>query len=232
MAARRRALSLIGAAREIVFGMEDSFVSTLGATVGVAVGSGSRFIVILTGMVLVAVEAISMAAGSYLSTKAANEISRERAKQDTARLLQERVTDEESLGDMLRRKGLSTTEVKTVMEALGRERKLWLKEVARAEYRFHTGSSVQPGFAAVVMGVSYVLGGTIVLLPYFFFDMLTASLLSLLVAIFALFTLGVWKARLAEVPAFRSGFEMVMVSLVAAALGVLVGRLADNMLGS
>lgn len=231
MAARRRAWSLIGAAREIVFGMEDSLVSTLGATAGVAVGSGSRFVVILTGMVLVSVEAISMAAGSYLSTKAAAEISHDRAKQDTSRLLQERVTDDESLGDMLKRKGFKAAEVTIVMDALGRERKLWLKEVSRAEFRFHTGSSTSPGFAALVMGISYVIGGVVILLPYFFLGMGFATLASGIIAIVALFLLGAWKARLAEVPIMRSGMEMVMVSMVAALLGVVVGRLADNVLG-
>ncbi|MEK7665507.1 MAG: VIT1/CCC1 transporter family protein [Patescibacteria group bacterium] len=60
--------------REIIFGFEDSLVSTLGTITGVAVGSGNSDFVILTGSVLVAVEAISMAAGSYLSSKTEEEV--------------------------------------------------------------------------------------------------------------------------------------------------------------
>lgn len=60
--------------REIIFGFEDSFVSTLGTITGVAAGSGSSDIVILSGSVLIVVEAISMAAGSYLSSKTAEEV--------------------------------------------------------------------------------------------------------------------------------------------------------------
>lgn len=56
--------------REIVFGLEDSLVSTLGAVTGIAVGSGSQFITVLSGLVILMVEAVSMAAGSYLSTEA------------------------------------------------------------------------------------------------------------------------------------------------------------------
>jgi predicted membrane protein (TIGR00267 family) len=59
--------------REIVFGLEDSLVSTLGALTGIAVGSESRFIVILAGLVLIATESTSMAAGSYLSSKSATD---------------------------------------------------------------------------------------------------------------------------------------------------------------
>ena len=55
--------------REIVFGLEDSLVSTLGTITGIAAGTQSQYVVILSGLVLIAVEATSMAAGSYLSTK-------------------------------------------------------------------------------------------------------------------------------------------------------------------
>jgi predicted membrane protein (TIGR00267 family) len=59
--------------REIVFGLEDSFVSTLGAVTGIAAGTQDKYVVILSGLVLVAVESISMAAGSYLSSKSSME---------------------------------------------------------------------------------------------------------------------------------------------------------------
>ncbi len=65
--------AIVDSMREIVFGLEDSFVSTLGAVTGIAVGSQSTYIVILSGLVLIAAESTSMAAGSYLSSKNATE---------------------------------------------------------------------------------------------------------------------------------------------------------------
>ena len=55
--------------REIIFGLEDSLVSTMGAVTGIAIGTGNRTVVILSGIVILAVEATSMAAGSFLSTE-------------------------------------------------------------------------------------------------------------------------------------------------------------------
>lgn len=63
--------------REIVFGLEDSLVSTLGTITGIAAGTQSQYIVVLSGLVLIAVEATSMSAGSYLSTKSS--VAAERA---------------------------------------------------------------------------------------------------------------------------------------------------------
>lgn len=225
-------MSLAGAAREIVFGLEDSLVSTLGATAGVAVGSGDRYVVILAGLVLVAVEAVSMAAGSYLSTKSAEEIARVRTRQDASRMLQERVSDDESLEEMLRRKRFAPREIAVVLEAMGRERKVWLKEIARAEYRHHMGAESPPLMAATVMGLAYVLGGVAVFVPYVFVESIpVATGISVAVAVAALFALGIWKARVANLPVLRSGMEMVLVSCVAAALGVVVGRAASNVFG-
>lgn len=62
--------------REIIFGLEDSLVSTLGALTGIAIGARSTYIVILSGLVLIAAESMSMAAGSYLSSKSASETER------------------------------------------------------------------------------------------------------------------------------------------------------------
>ena len=68
--------------REIIFGLEDSLVSTLGALTGIAVGSGSTFIVILSGLVLIAAEGMSMTAGSYLSSKSSIDTERQIHKTD------------------------------------------------------------------------------------------------------------------------------------------------------
>ncbi len=117
--------------REVVFGLEDSFVSTMGAVSGVAVGSGDIHAVLLAGIVLVAVEALSMSAGSYLSSKAATELYQERADQDASRVLAERLTDTETLKQFFARKGLSAKEVALVNTVVMKERKMWLKEVQR-----------------------------------------------------------------------------------------------------
>jgi VIT1/CCC1 family predicted Fe2+/Mn2+ transporter len=59
--------------RSFVFGVEDSLVSTVGLLSGVAIaGMGVREIFI-TGIVLIFVEAISMAAGSFVSETSAEE---------------------------------------------------------------------------------------------------------------------------------------------------------------
>ncbi len=53
--------------RNFVFGVEDSLVSTVGLLSGIAAVNTPRTTILLTGTVLIFVEAFSMAAGSFLT---------------------------------------------------------------------------------------------------------------------------------------------------------------------
>ncbi len=165
--------------REIVFGLEDSLVSTLGAVTGIAAGAGSTYMVILSGLVLVSVESLSMAAGSYLSSK-------------------------------------SVAEVLPVMEG----------EEGRAEVRH-----IRPLRNGIVMGVFYVLGGMVPLVPYFLLPIDLAYGPSILATGLCLFALGAWTSKLAKRPLTRGGMEMVSVSLGAAVLGFIIGRAVSSAYG-
>ena len=59
--------------RNFIFGVEDSLVSTVGLLSGIATAGVSANTIFLTGVILVFVEAFSMAAGSFLSERSAEE---------------------------------------------------------------------------------------------------------------------------------------------------------------
>src|SRR3989344_8886668 len=60
--------------RNLVFGVEDGLVSTVGLLSGIALAGVPRGTIFLTGVVLIFVEAFSMAAGSFLSEASVEEM--------------------------------------------------------------------------------------------------------------------------------------------------------------
>lgn len=60
--------------RSVIFGFQDALVSTTGAIAGVAAGSQDKNLVILTGVVVITVEALSMAIGQYQSEKSVHQM--------------------------------------------------------------------------------------------------------------------------------------------------------------
>ena len=59
--------------RRAVFGAEDGLVSTTGALAGIAAGTRDAEVVVRAGLVVVMVEALSMAAGQFLSERAVHQ---------------------------------------------------------------------------------------------------------------------------------------------------------------
>lgn len=60
--------------RNLVFGAEDSLVSTVGVLFGVATTTPDKAVILATGFIVVTVEALSMGAGSFLSETSSEEL--------------------------------------------------------------------------------------------------------------------------------------------------------------
>jgi VIT1/CCC1 family predicted Fe2+/Mn2+ transporter len=57
-----------------MFGVEDGLVSTTGALAGIAAGTHDAQVVLMAGLVIIMVEALSMAAGQFLSERAVHQL--------------------------------------------------------------------------------------------------------------------------------------------------------------
>ena len=68
----RHSIHSVSFFRNFIFGVEDSLVSTVGLLSGIALATVPGETILLTGTVLIFVEAFSMAAGSYLSESSAD----------------------------------------------------------------------------------------------------------------------------------------------------------------
>ncbi|MCF6276429.1 MAG: VIT1/CCC1 transporter family protein [Candidatus Magasanikbacteria bacterium] len=64
--------------KNFIFGVEDSLVSTIGLISGVAITGVARGTIIITGIILIFVEATSMGIGSLLSEHTAEEYSKKK----------------------------------------------------------------------------------------------------------------------------------------------------------
>ena len=69
--------------RSSLFGFEDALVSTTGMVVGISTGTTNLKFILLAAFVTVTVEAVSMAAGEFLSDKAVHELDKDDKKDNT-----------------------------------------------------------------------------------------------------------------------------------------------------
>jgi len=217
--------------RELVFGMEDGMVSTMGAVTGIAIGSGNHYTVLLAGFVIIAVESISMGVGSYLSSKSKREIDERKLAEERIELKAYPKEEEEELVGMYVQDGWSKALAKKMAREASQNKDLFLQEMAYRELKVFPDELEEPKINALVMGSSYIIGGAIPLIPYFFStSMSTVVPLSVVLTLCALFGLGAYTARFSKRSWWKAGLEMFTLAGVAAFVGYIVGAGVERFL--
>lgn len=68
--------------RSILFGVEDSLISTTGLVAGISIGTTDKNFVLMAGIVAIVIEAVSMGAGEYLSDETVEELDKLKRHRD------------------------------------------------------------------------------------------------------------------------------------------------------
>ena len=222
---------IAGTIRELVFGMEDGMVSTLGAITGIAAATQDYFLVLLAGCVVVSVESISMAVGSYLSTKSEKSIDERKLEEEREELKKFPAEEKAELIDMYVKDGWTKDLAIEMAEEASQNHELFLQEMAYRELKVFPDNMQQPFKNGLVMGVSYIFGGIIPLAPYFFFDIGGAITVSIIITLIGLFSLGAFVATYSKRSWIHAGIEMATLAGVAALVGYGVGQLIERFIG-
>lgn len=232
-AARHGAGKVRSTLREAVFGIQDGLISTVGALTGIAAGTQNRDAVVVAGFVIIVVESLSMAAGSYLSSKAQREYLERLLKEEEQEIAEHPDSERAELYDMYRARGYTDAEIDIIAKRLMSNPRLLLEDMAHKELGISTESLEEPLSNALVMGTAYVIGGAVPVLFYLLLPLSTAMPVSVAGTLTALFLFGGLKGRIVKQSWWRSGLEMLIVAGLAALAGYLIGRMVDHwVLGS
>ncbi len=213
--------------REAVFGMEDGMVSTFGAITGIATATQDPFTVTLSGLVIISVESISMAVGSYLSSKSEQSIDKRKLKEERMEIHQYPEEEKEELIGMYVADGWPKVLATEMAETAAKNKELFLKEMAYRELKVFPDVEESPKKNALVMGVAYIIGGSIPLLPYLLLTIGVALPVSIVVTLAGLFFLGVATTRYSHRSWWKAGLEMLTLASLAGAVGYGVGQVVD-----
>ena len=219
--------------REIVFGVQDGVLTTAGVLCGLSGAVSNHEQIVLAALASTAAGALSMGAGAYLGGHAESEIL-------TAELEQARRESEahpyvlqESLLDQLAKEGLSRDSAYRVVQLLSTSQNALINTAEEKVYGLASGLLANPVADGIVMGIAFMVGALVPLLPYFFIQSGRQGLLAALGATAAvLFSVGYFEGVMAHrSQRWRSGIRFLAIAMSAAAAGYLIG-LAISPLGS
>ena len=211
--------------REVVFGMEDGMVSTLGSITGIAVGSGNHFTVILAGVVIVAVESISMGIGSYLSNRSQEELEERKIQEEAHEIANYPQQEKKELFEMYLGDGWPENLAKEMTEVASQNPSMILKEMAVRELKIVTNQKSVSIKGGVYMFIAYIIGGAVPLFSYFILPISMAIPVSIAITLTGLIALGMGTTRFTKQPLLKSGLRMMIMGGIALGAGLIAGLL-------
>jgi VIT1/CCC1 family predicted Fe2+/Mn2+ transporter len=209
--------------REFVFGIQDGLISTLGLLAGVQGATENTLVVVIAGLTAMFSGAISMAAGSYLSSEAQKEIFDKELREAEKLAETEPYMAAEGLLRALGEEGLSKEQSYRLVKVLSQQRNVFMRTFQEKVFGLGSAEINRPLQAALVMGLSFTMGATIPILPYLILSGLEALYISALLGGVTLFGVGAFKGKLAGKSLILSGLEFFLVAVGAAAAGYLIG---------
>ncbi len=215
-----------GGVRDMIFGANDGLVSTLAFVAGVVGAITDPYIVLLSGVAELFAGTISMAFGSYQSSKSELEVlerESQRKKVKKGRTLQE---EREELIKFYQAEGFKRGEAEAIADRIAWQKEASLQTGTLKELGLSPEELGNPVKAGVLCGVSFGLAALVPILPFVFPISCTVALIaSVIGTMAALFGVGAMKTIFSRKNWVRSGLEMMVIGASAAAITYLIGTL-------
>lgn len=219
--------------REVIFGIQDGVLTALGIVTGVGAAAPDRATIVLTGIVALVVGMLSMGVGEYLGGKTEREVVRAAIALETREMAAN--PEEEFLEQTAyyQLKGFTREEATMIVTRLATNPEIWLHEMMRDEFgidpRVAEGGGVRP---ALVMGGSFAAGAFVPIVPYLIgLPVESGLVVAIILAAAALFTIGVFAARISNRHFFSKGCELVGYGALVFIVSYLAGHYIPALFG-
>ena len=220
-----------GMLSNIILGGQDGTVNVLGIVLGVASATSDKFIVLVAGLVATFAESISMAAVAYASTRAEQDHYRSELEKEKWEMEHLPEVEIEEIRLIYMKKGFRGKKLEQMVTNVTSNKELWLSTMMTEELGLTPAENQNPINDGIIVGVSALVGSLIPLVPFMFFPITEAIVLSLIISTLALFAVGAYKAKVTVGNWFKSGMEVAIIGMLAAIVGWLAGKLLGDFFG-
>ena len=219
----------MGRLREVVFGAQDGLLSIVALVTSVAVAVESQTTVVIAGLAGALPGMISMATGALLGSRAEQDVQRAEIERE-ARELEENPAEElAELVVLFQREGMTYHEARQMADEIAQDRDLWLRTLVEKELGISPDVTTNPVKDAMVMGLAFILGAAIPLVPHFFLTGGQAIGVSVGATLAGLFALGMYKGRMVERSPLLQGLEILGIGTLSAGVGYALGELIPRL---
>jgi VIT1/CCC1 family predicted Fe2+/Mn2+ transporter len=230
--AERDRIARLSRVRELVFGSLDGLIVPLGVVSGVAGGIGDSRAVIVAGVAEAFAGALSMGAGEFIAGRSEAQVQRTEIRKELEEMQRAPEFEKRELMQIYQHDGMTPEDARAVVDILERYPTAYATSMVGKELGIAT---LEPETAkipeALTIGASYLIGSIFPLIAYFFLPVPQALPVSLVLTFIALVIVGIIKGKLASMNLLVSVFEIVLVGVISAAGGYILGTLVPHLFG-
>ena len=212
--------------RDFVIGMSDGLTVPFALAAGLSGAVDSTAIVITAGLAEIAAGSIAMGLGGYLAGRTQiehfdTEERREYEEIDKLHEVEIRETKE-----IFAEYGVSEEHQEIIARQMAKDPKKWVDFMMRFELGLERPDKNRARQSALVIGLSYVLGGLVPLSAYFFTATAQEGLFySTVITLICLVVFGLVKSKLTGQPLFRGTLRVTVVGALAAGAAFLIAKM-------
>src|SRR5690349_18205010 len=228
----KRHSSVGGKLRAAVFGASDGLVSNASLVMGVAAAGSDLHSVQIAGAAGLLAGALSMAAGEYVSVRSQREFYEHQMALERKELAEYPEAEAEELALIYHARGLDMDEARRISTVLLSNPEHALDVLAREELGLNPDDLGSPFGAAGSSFVSFAIGATVPLVPFFIgLNGTKAVYGSAALTAIALFGVGIALSLFTGKGAFRGGMRMLLIGGGAGVAAWAVGKLLGASIG-
>jgi VIT1/CCC1 family predicted Fe2+/Mn2+ transporter len=214
--------------RDIVIGMSDGLTVPFALAAGLSGAIDNTSLIVIAGLAEIAAGSIAMGLGGYLAgqTEMDHYKAELRREYDEVERLPER--EKEEVREFFESLGLSEEVQQKAVQELTKDKDNWVNFMMKHELGLDKPDEKRAGKSAFNIGMSYVTGGLVPLLPYFFVsDTIHGLKISALITLICLFIFGYFKSKMTGVAPITGALKVMFIGAVAAAAAFSIARLIE-----
>ena len=209
--------------RDFVFGFGDGVNTSLGIAAGVGGADASSDIIILAALVAMFTGAKAMAVQNYLAVKSHRELLKSEIDRENWEIENKPEVEREEIEDIYKAKGFTGKDLEMIVNKITSDKKVWLNTMLTEELNLNLDIAGHPLKGALIMFGSFLVGGILPIIPFFFSSGFTPLIIAVGISLSASFIVGAIKSRMANTSLIKGGIEMAGLGTGIALIGYGIG---------
>jgi VIT1/CCC1 family predicted Fe2+/Mn2+ transporter len=215
---------------DVVIGMSDGLTVPFALAAGLSGAvHGDVSIVWIAGIAEIAAGSIAMGLGGYLAGKTEQDHYASELKNEYWELTNKREAEIQEVRKVFLDWGLSKETAEEATMEIIKDDKRWVDFMMKYELGLEKPDPKRATRSAFNIGLSYVVGGFVPLIPYFYVTEAVEGLkISAIITLICLFIFGFFKSKITGINPWTGGLKVMMIGALAAGAAFTIAKLIEG----